>query len=142
MMTPPSRCCVLERGPETPLRLEIAPGVIAAHAGQTVVILEPLDGSEVRVRDVASGIEKIVPVCELSGAALGLSRKDTQRRLETLRRSSRHPETASAIVQRAGSTCDPSDRGEISGSPQDEHLWAERGNPHSMPSRLTEAGFS
>jgi hypothetical protein len=50
--------------------LEIVPGVIAAHASQTVVILEPLEGSEVRVRDVASGIEKIVPVCELSGAAL------------------------------------------------------------------------
>jgi hypothetical protein len=58
-----------ERAPQTPLRLEIVPGVIAAHASQTVVILEPLDGSEVRVRDVASAIEKIVPVCELAGAA-------------------------------------------------------------------------
>jgi AraC-like DNA-binding protein len=85
MMTPPSRCRVPEREPATPLRLNIAPGVIAVHASQTVVILEPLHGSEIRVRDVASGIEKIVPVCELSGAALGLSRKDTQRRLETLR---------------------------------------------------------
>jgi AraC-like DNA-binding protein len=78
-----------ERGPQTPLRLEIVPGVIAAYASQTVVILEPLDGSEVRARDVASGKEKIVPVCELSGAALGLSRKDTQRRLEAVRGATR-----------------------------------------------------
>jgi hypothetical protein len=69
--------------------LNIAPGVIAAHASQTVVILEPLHGSEIRVRDVATGTEKIVPVCELSGAALGLSRKDMQRRLETLRDATR-----------------------------------------------------
>jgi putative transposase len=78
-----------KRGPQTPLRLEIIPGVIAAYASQTVVILEPLDGSEVRVRDVASGKEQIVPVCELSGAALGLSRKDTQRRLEAVRGATR-----------------------------------------------------
>ena len=89
MMTPPSRCRVPERRPETPLRLNIAPGVIAAHASHTVVILEPLHGSEIRVRDVATGAEKIVPVCELSGAALGLSRKDTQRRLESLRDATR-----------------------------------------------------
>ena len=57
-----------EREPETPLRLNIAPGVIAAHASQTVVILEPVDGSEVKVGDLASGEETIVPVCELSGA--------------------------------------------------------------------------
>ena len=85
MMTPPSRYRMTERERETPLRLNIAPGVIAAHASQTIVILEPLHGSEIRVRDMATGTEKIVPVCELSGAALGLSRKDTQRRLESLR---------------------------------------------------------
>jgi hypothetical protein len=82
MMTLPGRCRVSKRKPETPLRLEIAPGVIAAHASQTVVILERIDGSQVRVRDVATGTEQAVPVGELSGAALGLSRKDTQRRWE------------------------------------------------------------
>jgi transposase len=69
--------------------LEIAPGVIAAHASQTVVILEPINGSQVRVRDVATGAEKAVPVGELGAAALGLTRKDTQRRLELLRGATR-----------------------------------------------------
>lgn len=78
-----------KRAPETPLRLEIAPGVIAAHASQTVIILEPINGCEVRVRDVASGTEMVVPVYELAGAALGLSRKDTQRRLEACRGATR-----------------------------------------------------
>ena len=89
MVTLPRRCRVAKREPETPLRLEIAPGVIAAHANQTVVILEPINGSDVRVRDVATGSEKVVPVGELGGAALGLSRKDTQRRLELLRGATR-----------------------------------------------------
>jgi hypothetical protein len=80
---------VSERVSHTPLRVEIAPGVIAAHGGQTVVILEPIDGSEVRVRDMATGTEEVVPVCELAGAALGLSRKETQRRLESLRGATR-----------------------------------------------------
>jgi hypothetical protein len=68
-----------------PLQLQIAAGVVAAHGSQTVVILKPIDGSQVRVRDVATGIEQTVPVCELSGAALGLSCKDTQRRWEMVR---------------------------------------------------------
>src|ERR1700688_997592 len=80
---------VSKREPETPLRLEIAPGVIAAHASQTVIILEPIDGSQVRVRDVATGTEKVVPVGELSGAALGFSPKDTQRRRERVRSTTR-----------------------------------------------------
>jgi hypothetical protein len=37
--------------------LEISPGVIASHASQTVIILEPIGGSQVRVRDVATGTE-------------------------------------------------------------------------------------
>jgi putative transposase len=82
MTTLPERCRVSKRKPETPLRLEIAPGVIAAYASQTVVILERVDGSQIRVRDIATGTEQAVPVCDLSGAALGLSRKDTQRRWE------------------------------------------------------------
>ena len=89
MMTLPEWCQVSKRTPETPLRLEVAPGVIAARASQTVIILEPIDGSQVRVRDVASGTEQTVPVCELSGAALGLSRKDTQRRWEMVRGTTR-----------------------------------------------------
>jgi hypothetical protein len=144
---------------------------------------------------VASGREKVVPVSELAGAALGLSRKDTQRRLEALRgatrdewlrarrrervvmrlirsdgdvakhvmgasralglsrssiyrycantdkplrppvagRSSWHPETASATIGAPGSPCDPSNRGEIPGSPSDDRLWTERGDSDSMP---------
>ena len=77
------------RKPEQPLQLQIAPGVVAARAGQTVIILEPIDGSQVRVRDVATGTEQTVPVCELSGAALGLSRKNTQRRWEIVRGTTR-----------------------------------------------------
>ena len=89
MVTLPRPCRVAKREPETPLRLEIAPGGIAAHASQTVVILGPINGSDVRVRDVATGSEKVVPVGELGGAALGLGRKDTQRRLELLRGATR-----------------------------------------------------
>src|SRR6266481_5546837 len=89
MMTLRGRYRVSKRKPETPLRLEIAPGVIAAHAGKTVVILERIDGSQVRVRDVATGTEQAVPVGELGGAALGLSRKDTQRRWEIVRGTTR-----------------------------------------------------
>ena len=75
--------------PDTPLRLEIAAGAIAAHSSRTVVILEPIDGSNVRVRDLATGTEQSVPLGELSGAALGLSRKDTQRRWELVRGTTR-----------------------------------------------------
>ncbi len=78
-----------KRNPETPLRLEIFAGAVAAYANQTVLILEPVDGSQVRVRDVATGTEQTVPIGELSGAALGLSRKDTQRRLEIVRGTTR-----------------------------------------------------
>jgi transposase len=85
MMRLRGRCRVSNRKPEQPLQLQISPGVVAARAGQTVIILEPIDGTPVRVRDVATGTEQTVPVCELSGAALGLSRKDTQRRWEIVR---------------------------------------------------------
>ena len=46
---------VSKRTREQPLRLEIAPGAVAAHASQTVIILAPIDGSQVRVRNVATG---------------------------------------------------------------------------------------
>jgi hypothetical protein len=81
---------VSKRKPETPLRLEIAPGAIAAHASRTVVILERVHGSQVRVRDLATGTEQSVPVCELTGAALGLSRKDSQRQWEIVRGTTRN----------------------------------------------------
>jgi putative transposase len=72
-----------------PLRLDIAPGVAAAHDGHTVIILELVTGSEVRVRDVATGDEKSVPVSELAGVALGLSGDETRRRRESVRTSTR-----------------------------------------------------
>jgi hypothetical protein len=72
-----------------PQRLDIAPGVAAAHDGHTVIILELVTGSEVRVRDVATGDEKSVPVSELAGVALDLSGDETRRRRESVRTSTR-----------------------------------------------------
>jgi len=89
MMTPRGRCRVSKCYTDTPLRLEIAAGAIAAHSSRTVVIVEPIDGSNVRVRDLATGTEQSVPLRELSGAALGLGRKDTQRRWELVRGTTR-----------------------------------------------------
>jgi putative transposase len=80
---------VARRTPEMPLRLDIAPDVAAAHDGHTVIILELVTGSEVRVRDVATGDEKSVPVSELAGVALGLSGDETRRRRESVRTSTR-----------------------------------------------------
>jgi putative transposase len=80
---------VAKRKPEMPLRMEIAPGIAAAHDSHTVIILEPINGSEVRVRDVATGAEQSVPVSELSGISLGLSRADIQHRWESVRSSTR-----------------------------------------------------
>jgi hypothetical protein len=74
---------------ETPLRLEIAPGIAAAHDSHTVIILEAINGSQVRVRDVATGTEEAVSVSELSGLALGLSRDDIRHRWERVRSSTR-----------------------------------------------------
>jgi hypothetical protein len=78
-----------KRKPEAPLRLEIAPGIAAAHNGHTVIILEAINGSQVRVRDVATGTEEAVLVSELSGIALGLSRDDIRHRWERVRSSTR-----------------------------------------------------
>ena len=57
-----------DRMPETPLRFEISVGTAVAHAGHTVVILKALDGSKVRVRDVATAAELDVSVAELKGS--------------------------------------------------------------------------
>jgi hypothetical protein len=76
----PGSCRVAKQKPETPLRLEIAPGIAAAHAGHTVIILEASNGSQVRVRDVATGAEQTVPVLELRGIAFGLTREEIQHR--------------------------------------------------------------
>lgn len=80
---------VAKRKPEMPLRMEIAPGIAAAHDSHAVIILESINGSEVRVRDVATGAEQSVPVSELSGIPLGLSRADIQHRWESVRSSTR-----------------------------------------------------
>jgi hypothetical protein len=71
---------VAKRKPEMSLRFEIAPGVASAHDSHAVIILEPINGSEVRVRDLATWAEQSVPVSELSGIPLGLSRADIQHR--------------------------------------------------------------
>jgi hypothetical protein len=48
------------------LHFPIKPGVVAAWNARTVVIVAP-DGSSTRVRDVATGEERDVPVEELGG---------------------------------------------------------------------------
>jgi AraC-like DNA-binding protein len=68
---------------------KLGSGQKAQLASRTVVILERIDGFQVRVRDLATGTEQSVPICELSGAALGLSRKDTQRRWKIVRGTTR-----------------------------------------------------
>ena len=68
---------------------EFITGVAAAHEGHTVIILETINGSQVRVQDVASGTKQSVPVSELKGIALGLSREDIQHRWESVRSSTR-----------------------------------------------------
>jgi hypothetical protein len=65
---------VTKRKPDTPLRFEVAPGIVAAHDGHTVVILDAPSSLQVRVRDVATGAEQTVSISELSGIAGGLTR--------------------------------------------------------------------
>jgi transposase InsO family protein len=80
---------VTRRKPDTPLRFEVAPGSVVAHNARTVLILETISSSQVRVRDVASGSEETVPVSELSGIAGGLSRRDVLNRWEQVRSTTR-----------------------------------------------------
>jgi hypothetical protein len=49
------------------LHFPIKPGVVAAWNARTVVIVAPSDGSSTRVRDVATGEDRDVPVDELGG---------------------------------------------------------------------------
>lgn len=74
---------------DTPLRFEVAPGIAVAHDGHTVVILEATSGSQVRVRDVATGAEHTVSISELSGIAGGLTRGDILDRWERVRSTTR-----------------------------------------------------
>jgi putative transposase len=80
---------VTERKPETPLRFDVAPGAAVAHAGHTVVVLEVLEGSKVRVRDVATGTEQDVPVADLSGISGSLSPSAIKQRWELVRQCTR-----------------------------------------------------
>jgi hypothetical protein len=77
--------CEAKHEPDTPLRFEVVPGTIATHKGHTVVILESTVGSEVRVRDTATGMEQDVPVSNLNGITVSLSRIDIQDRWERVR---------------------------------------------------------
>jgi hypothetical protein len=52
---------------EKSLHFPIKPGVVAAWDTRTVVIIALLDGSCIRVRDVATGEQHDVPVEELQG---------------------------------------------------------------------------
>ena len=64
---------MVKRSLEQPLQFQIAPGVVAAHAGQTVVILGLIGGDQVRVRDVktgtASGASVVEQIDDLYGTA-------------------------------------------------------------------------
>jgi hypothetical protein len=68
MMRPRGSPHVAKRSREQPLLFQIAPGVVAARSSQTVIILEPIDGSQVRVRDVAS---EVVYALEMSSLTCG-----------------------------------------------------------------------
>jgi hypothetical protein len=81
--------CVATHEPDTPLRFEAAPGTIAAHHGYTAVILESTVGSEVRERDIATGMKQDVPVSDLNSITVSLSRNDIQDRWERVRSSTR-----------------------------------------------------
>ena len=78
-----------DRMPETPLRFEISVGTAVAHAGHTVVILKALDGSKVRVRDVATAAELDVSVAELTGISGSLIPAEVRRRSEQVRQCTR-----------------------------------------------------
>ena len=80
---------VAERIPETPLRFDVAPGTVVAHAGHTVVITQSLEGSRVRVRDVATGTEQDAPVSELSGICGSLGPAAIKRRWKLVRQCTR-----------------------------------------------------
>ena len=80
---------VTKRKPHSPLRFEVAPGIVVAHDARTVLILEATSSSQVRVRDVATGSEQTVSVSELSGIAGGLSRRDILHRWEQVRSTTR-----------------------------------------------------
>jgi hypothetical protein len=73
---------VTKRKPDTPLRFEVAPGIVVAHDARTVLILEATSSSQVRIRNVATGSEQTVPVSQLRGIAGALSRRDILNRWE------------------------------------------------------------
>ena len=74
---------------ETPLRFTVKPGTVAAQGGHTVVILELLGGSRVRVRHVATGTEHDVSVSELSGISSSLTPAQIKERREVVRHGPR-----------------------------------------------------
>ena len=78
-----------ERPPETPLRFDLVPGTVVAHSGRTVVILNVLETSSVRVRDVATGMEQEVAAAELGGISGSLGPVAAKQRAEQTRLSTR-----------------------------------------------------
>jgi hypothetical protein len=74
---------------ESPLRLEIRPGTIAAHGGQTVILVDHASGSQIRVRDIATGVEAEVAVLDLQSPASTLSIAESERRWALVRNTTR-----------------------------------------------------
>ncbi len=74
---------------ESLLRLEIRPGTIAAHGGQTVILIDHASGSHVRVRDIATGVEAEVAVLDLQSPASTLSIAESERRWGLVRNTTR-----------------------------------------------------
>jgi putative transposase len=65
---------------ERSLHFPIKPGVVAAWSTRTVVIIGPLDGSTVQVRDLATSEQHVVSVEELQGIpAIGQIESDERR---------------------------------------------------------------
>ena len=78
-----------DRMPETPLRFEVAVGTVVAHYVHIFIILKALEGSKVRVRDVATAAELDVSVTELTGISGSPTPAEVKRRSEQLRQCTR-----------------------------------------------------
>jgi putative transposase len=74
---------------ETPLRIEVKPGIVVNFDGKAVVVLSPPVNSSVRVRNVATGAQLDVPIIELGALADGLGSMDRERHWSLVRDTTR-----------------------------------------------------
>jgi putative transposase len=74
---------------ERSLHFPIKPGVVAAWNARTVVIISTLDGSSIRIRDIATGEQYDAPVEELRGLPRSGCIENDEHRWALLRNSTR-----------------------------------------------------